>query len=87
MHSHDEGTHPLLAALSSGLPILYYQGDRSAQACVGFAGLPFQSMDDLSSQLEQLINYHQHLTHVIATRGIEEVSNAYAAFFRLVRGE
>jgi hypothetical protein len=87
MHSHDEGAHPLLAALSSGLPVLYHQGDHSARTCVGFAGLPFHNMDDLPSQLDRLCEYHQHFTHVIATREVAEVSNAYAAFFRLVRGE
>jgi len=85
MESHDVGAHPLLAALSSGLPILYHQGDRAAQTCVGFAGLPFQTMDDLLSQLDLLVEYHQHLRHVIATREVEEVTNAYVTFFRLVR--
>lgn len=86
LHNHDRGPYPLLAALSSGLPVLYHQDDRSAQACVGFAGLPFQEMDDLSTRLDRLIEYHQQFSQVIVVRRLEEVSNAYATFFRLVQG-
>lgn len=79
----DPCSNALIEALACGLPALYLD-DGGHPELVGFAGLPFQTVDEALNQLERLVNHYEIFQRLIAVQDAGDVVGRYAQVLDLV---
>jgi glycosyltransferase involved in cell wall biosynthesis len=78
---NDPCSNALIEGLSCGLPALYLDSGGHAEL-VGYGGLPFQSNEELLSQLETLVEHYEMFQNLISVPSLDSVAEKYLAIAR-----
>jgi glycosyltransferase involved in cell wall biosynthesis len=79
--SNDPCSNALIEALACGLPAIYLN-DGGHPELVGYGGLPFNSNDEILSQLDVLVEDYASFQRLITVSRMEDVAEKYLSLIR-----
>lgn len=81
---NDPCSNALLEALSCGLPAVYLNSGGHPEL-VGMGGLPFESVDEILSQIEAIVENYETYQNLIVVSSIKQVAEKYLAVMKKCR--